>query len=268
MKKNILNASLALTALLFTFTSCASKDKIQAQADSYDEEVTAIEKKENTDKNNQTVSRYNTEAEKKTFFERAFSYGNKNDFITNDTFTLYTHGVGPGIYQQKATVFINPENGTAGFGSIYLAAYYIFQYNPENYNKLKTAYEKYLKDFEDKKLDRKGKATYKTYGSMKVHLDWGTIKSSTPNYADGNAYIGYEFVKNSPYFTIQIYPLENKYYKDSEGAVGRESILLKYAFTKAQMQDLLNLTSEETVNDFFQHYKDDVMLPPDSNDSY
>ncbi|MCR5187590.1 MAG: hypothetical protein K6C97_01550 [Treponema sp.] len=270
MKKTILKTSILIAGLILLFNSCASNKKEAVQPDSLteDEEISSISAPQKDTNQNSDKSRYNIKGEKRTTLEKIFTYGNKNDFVTGDITSIFTHGVGLGVYQQKATIMINPEKGTAGFGSIYLASYYILQYNPENYEKLSAAYEKYLEDFENKKLDRKGKNTYKQYGYMNVHLDWGTIKSSTPNNGEGRAYIGYEFVKKSPYFTITIYPVSNAYYEVAEGSVSRESMQLKYAFTKSQMKDILNYTSEEAVTEFMIKYAEENILPEENGDGY
>lgn len=267
MKKYICKTTILLLSLSLLLSSCASNKNTAVQPDSLsdDEGATALPVKND---NKKTTSRYNTKAEKKNFFDRMFTYGNKNDFVSNDVTSVFTHGVGVGIYQQKATILINPEEGTAGFGSVYLASYYIMQYTPENYQKLSDAYEKYLDDFENKRLDRKEKNAQKKYGTMNVHLDWGTIKTSTPNNGNGKAYIGYEFVKKSPYFTITIYPVENDYYPYTDGAVSRESIMLRYYFTKAQMRDLLNMTSEEAVNKFMVKYAEENIVEQQTGDGY
>ncbi len=266
MKKNFTKTSIFILSLALLLSSCVSNKANTIQPDSLDEEDKIDLPVQKNQKNNK--SRYNTKAEKKTFFEEVFTYGNKNDFVSNDVTSVFTHGVGAGIYQQKATILINPELGTAGFGSIYLASYYILQYTPENYEKLSNAYERYLDDFENKRLNRKEKNSRTKYGSMDVHLDWGSIKTSTPNRGDGKAYIGYEFVKKSPYFTITIYPVANDYYVESNGASSRESLMVKYAFTKAQMKDLLNMTSEEAVNKFMIKYSKENIVEKQVGDGY
>lgn len=268
MKIKLIKTSIVTVSLILLFNSCASNKQNTVQADVFsdDEDITAISVPEEKNDQTEDKSRYKTSAEQKTFFEKMFTFGNKNDFVTSDTTSVFTKGVGSGIHQQKATIMINPDKGTAGFGSIYLAAYYILQYNPENYYKLTAAYQKYLDDFENKKLDRTAKKTYKQYGTMKVHLDWGTIKTSTPNNADGTAYIGYEFIKKSPYFTITIQPLENNYYKVVGDTVSRASLSLTYAFTKAQMKELLDFTSEEAVNTFMSSFIIENVEPEEYSD--
>ena len=134
--------------------------------------------------------------------------------------------------------------------------------------KLSEAYSKYLDDFENKKLNRKGKNTTKTYGSILLHANWGTFSNSTPNNGEGKAYLGYEFVKGSPYFTIHAYPMANKYYDPVVDAVDKESLNLTYYFTKSQMKDLLDSITEENISDVCSVLTTDKTIKKVDSDEY
>ena len=118
-----------------------------------------------------------------------------------------------GLKEKQATLVINTENYNAGFGSSYMAAYYIVTFDESAREKLIKSINNYLEDFENKRLQRNDKKTYQAYGKIPMHLDWGTVASSTPNNGSGQGYCGYEFEKGSPYFTISNFPFVNDYYE-------------------------------------------------------
>ena len=54
-------------------------------------------------------------------------------------------------------------------------------------------------------------------------------------------------IKQSPYFTISAYPTHNDYYEIVGDTVSTESMRIKFFFTKAQLNDLVNMISEENI---------------------
>ena len=57
---------------------------------------------------------------------------------------------------------------------------------------------------------------------------------------------GYKFKEKSPYFCITIYPAFNEYSNVTEAA-DKESLMLTYYFTKAQLLELKSMLSEESI---------------------
>lgn len=260
MKKNkITLLSLTLISSILLFSCASNKTVNEVNADSYgDEETTTLTStKTKTEKNKTTAPNPQDNIYKRTYTDKLkdiFTFGNKNDFMKIDKTSLFTTTITQSIKQQEATIFVSTREELTGFGSTYMTAYYMFLMNAESRAKLASAYKAYLSDFDNKRLNRKDKKSYKQYGKFPVTLNWGTLESSTPNFGSGNAYLGYEFKKNSPYFTITNYSFENDYYKVVGDATTRESLSLKYYFTKAQMADLLSCISEESIEKAYNEY--------------
>lgn len=244
--------SIAFTAVLLTFAliSCASNKAEATPADSYDTEPVKInapsERTVSEGKNTNSKSKKDRKTASDMLHDLV-TFTNSEKFLRYDTTTLFTQEL-TGLKEKRAQTLINIEEDLAGFGSAYMAAYYIVQFDEEGRQKLAKAVENYLSDFENKRLQRKGKHTERTYGKISYRLDWGAISSVTPNNGTGEGYLGYEFVKNSPYFVISNYPFENKYYERAGDATERESMTLRYFFTKAQARQLVELLSEENLN--------------------
>ena len=144
---------------------------------------------------------------------------------------------------------ISVDDLNSGFGSAYMAAYYILTMDEISRQKFIDSFNRYCSDFENKKLNRKGSKTYKIYGSTDVHLDWGTIKTSTPNNADAKALLGYEFQNKSPYFTITIFPVHNNHYDIVGDSTSKESLSLKYFFTKSQALQLCSFLEQKITSE-------------------
>ena len=262
--KSIICASLFALML----SSCTStKNQETVPVDDYDSQSVSSDTDVNLNKTaNQKVN--TNKKNEKNAFEKFFTFGNKDDFVYGDEFSVFTPGTLGGIKQKKADFMIAPEKQTAGFGSSYMAAYYIVQMNEEARVDFINAVNQYFSDFENKRLERKGRNTFKKYGSIDVHLDWGTISSSTPNNADGKAMIGYEFIKNSPYFSISMYPMHNNHWDVVGDATSIESMSLKYYFTKAQALQFINSLEEDNIKKLLLGYSSDEYFIPQENDEY
>lgn len=248
-QKHTLTLITLFFAALMTFTSCQSAKKAsKASADDYDSDSnsgTQITKKESGSE--ESNDPYGIQKKKKNPIQDFFTFGNKDDYIRYDTTTVFAKELTGRLNEKDADIYLRTDDFMAGFGSYYLASYYIVQFDDANKEILAKAVENYLDDFENKRLNRKGKKTEKTYGKINYRLDWGPISSSTPNHGKGTGYLGYEFVKGSPYFTISNYPFENEYYKVAGDATTRESQTLKYFFTKAQARQLVERTQNEYI---------------------
>lgn len=175
-----------------------------------------------------------------------FKYGNIGDYISLDETSVFVPNAFGVLKQKKATVTIDPKLQEAGFGSSYLAAYYYLFWDAAARESLIKAIDNYYSDFENKRLKRDNGNSYKIYGKIPVRLRWGTLSNSTPNNGETEMYVGYKFKEKSPYFVITIYPAFNEYSNVTD-AVDRESMMLTYYFTKAQLLDLKSMLAEETI---------------------
>ena len=116
--------------------------------------------------------------------------------------------------------------------------------------------ETYLSDFENKRLKRDLNSSFKIYGQADVRLRWGALNNSTPNNGIGTMNLGYKFKDKSPYFTITIYPTFNEHSKTTD-SVTKESMMLSYYFTRAQIADFISMLSDESIANSLSDYTDD-----------
>ena len=257
----ITKTTILSTAILMMFTACQStaKEKNIIQADNYSEsaeeneslELPEIVKPAEEETSEITAEEAIKSARKKTnFLQEMVTLGNKNEVMICDQTSLFTLGISGKPAQKEAVIALNLKDGTAGFGSQYLAAYYFVQMDESARKKLAKAVDNYISDFENKRLNRKEKNSYKKYGSMTVKLHWGSLKGSTPNYGSGKMSIGYTFEKSSPYFTLSAFPVQNDYYEYAGESTTRESMSVKYYFTKAQARDLVTMLSDENLSQY------------------
>lgn len=240
---------ISVLACSITFLSCSStKQSEYSYGDSYYDSTEDINETDEI-KGDKIVTSDNKNSIKKKKANSFFSFGNKDDFIIGDEFTLFTKGTFGGITQKDAQFMISVDDLNSGFGSAYMAAYYILTMDEISRQKFIDSFNRYCSDFENKKLNRKGSKTYKIYGSTDVHLDWGTIKTSTPNNADAKALLGYEFQNKSPYFTITIFPVHNNHYDIVGDSTSKESLSLKYFFTKSQALQLCSFLEQKITSE-------------------
>ena len=236
----------------------------KAESDETEAETVAETESEDVEEADDPV---NTDADS---YEADVGYSSGNEkkkdnsflsFLTNQsnprfkdagTFTLSTPAINRKLKKQEATFYIDNKNYNAGFGSPILAAYYIVLMDKKMRSVFTNAVNSYLSDFENKKLTRKDKKSIKKYGKSKATLYWGVLKSQTSNYGYSDAYFGYTFKENSPYFTITIYPTVNEKRWDDD-TVAEESMTLNYYFTKAQSKALVDFLNEDNLNNYFEN---------------
>ena len=267
MKIKLILLTVLLSALLF---SCSSTKQNQSSPDNYYDNETTTQNSSDAEETKIDYNSVEKESivnikEKKNAFQDFFSFGNKDDFLKYDTSTLFTKGMS-GLKEKQATLIINTENYNAGFGSSYMAAYYIVTFDESAREKVIKSINNYLEDFENKRLQRNGKKTYQAYGKIPMHLDWGTVASSTPNNGSGQGYCGYEFEKGSPYFTISNFPFANEFFEVVGDSTTRESMALKFYFTKSQAKQLAAFLSNEVIYKALTDAK--VIFIPTQADEY
>lgn len=192
--------------------------------------------------------------EKKQFV--LFKYGNIGDYISVDETSVFVPNAFGSLKTKKATITIDPKKNEAGFGSAYLAAYYFLFWDVDSRKTVLETMNKYLSDFENKRLKRDLNSSFKIYGKADVRLRWGVLSNSTPNNGIGTMNLGYKFKENSPYFTITIYPTFNEFSKTSD-SVNKESMMLTYYFTRSQIADFVSMLSDESIADALSEYTDD-----------
>lgn len=254
MKKTSMICVLAGALSLF-ITSCSSTKNVQSAPDTYeDTPAAAVEASDGSVENNGSEIKSDSKnkttgaKKKKNAIEEFFTFGNKDDYSKFYDISLYEKDV-TGMKEKRATTLIRTDDFMAGWGSYYLLAYYIVQFDAPARQQLISAIEAYNNDFDQKNLIRKGgKKSERAYGKIKYRLDWGTLSSTTPNMGTGEGWMGYEFVKGSPYFTIRNLPFNNENYERIGDSTNRESLVLVYYFTRAQLKELANFLADENIN--------------------
>ena len=250
MKKTILTA-IALCLFGMLAVSCGSTKKIQSPADEYEDEetveTTITEEDDSTEiKKSDKKSKKEKNPKKKNIIQEIFTFGNRDEYNKFYEISVYEKEI-TGMKEKRATTLIRTDNNMAGFGAYYMMAYYIVQFDEVGRIKLTQAIDAYLSDFENKTLQRKGKHTDRAYGKVPYRLDWGTLSSSTPNTGSGEGYVGYEFIKGSPYFTLSNYAFTNDNYEKIGDTTSRESLPLNYYFTRSQLKELKEFISNENI---------------------
>ena len=251
MKKTLITAG-CLIALTSIMTSCGTTKQVQSAPDAYitEDEVSVANTDETVATEDNSEEDIVAMKKKKNAIESFFTFGNGDEFIKFDE------------------TVIRYDNLMAGFGSYNSAAYYYLQFDKDNRAILAKNAEAYFSDFENKRLQRKGRHTDRTYGKIRYQLNWGTISSSTPNNGIGDGYCGYEFVKGAPYFTISNYEFKNEYYERAGDATTRESPMVKYYFTRSQLKQLLNLISEDNIKQTIRDNNLNFISDPTAADYY
>ncbi|MGN0729274.1 hypothetical protein [Treponema sp.] len=140
------------------------------------------------------------------------------------------------------SVMLYPKNGTAGI---------VYKNTPNKERLLLdkdarkaviNSYNAYLKDFEEKKLDRKQNKYKAIYEYARAKVEWGPFQFSS--YADPKISMGYVFVGKSPYFCIKI-PSTKSSQKKGDVQIEYGGNLLY--FTRAQAKDLVDALSDDEI---------------------
>ena len=106
------------------------------------------------------------------------------------------------------------------------------------------SYQDYLKDFENKKLDRSKKKFEPAYEYARAKVEWGPLQYSS--YADPRIVMGYIFVGKSPYFCIKVPNTQSEQRKGDSPIQYGGNILY---FTRSQGQDLVKSLSDEEIRE-------------------
>lgn len=265
MKKRLISKTILILFLCSGAFAQSSKDISAENERTTDEVQLIVDEGEYEEEASETYDEASDEYEeadtgtkvapkkKSSFLSDLTTFGNKGKYIYTDESSCYSKNLTGQLKQFSAQIIIDPENANAGFMAKNQGIYYMIFMDKANRKLLKKSMEKYLSDFSNKKLDRKYKKSYRAYDKLKITLRWGTVKTSTPNNGTGNANCGYEFVGKSPYFTITVPELYNKFSEDSSAA-NLSSQHIKYYFTKAQISAIVEMLEEDKINDAISQY--------------
>lgn len=270
--------------LPIVFISCASDKKNDVIIEDLNDNSTEISTAVEADLENEEISAHiNTQAVDEDVYDdeevkitsnlnkKGLSsfFGTSSNFCEYDSIGLYvSNGFGKPKSAPAVMVYV-PANDTFGFGSNYLAAFYYVHFDDEGRKAFDKAVKQYLNDFENKRLKRDDKKSYKAYGKTEVNLNWGSFKASCPNYGKGNVVFGYRFVDKSPYFVMSTETTVFNERFNNDNTAPTESLNLTYYFTKAYAGNLTKNLSEEVVNSIRREYKaltyGDTYIPDDAD---
>ena len=263
--KCVVKTVLALCAVC-VLAGCASNkssDSVMIEtSDSYDSETSKVGEPINADKDEKPAKKSSGFSFDKIFTSRYVEY-EKGSVFTPKTFG--------GRKQETVDFVIYPKTDSAGFCSSYMSAYYYLTFNNLSRKDLIAAMNKYLKDFDEKKLDRNDKKSFKAYGKTKAFVRWGTLKANNPYSADGvSISLGYRFEDKSPYFTIQMETVndENTAATAKKASDVVTSMRLVYYLTKNQCRGFIENLSDQKVNDVMYSFIENSREVPEEEDSY
>lgn len=165
--------------------------------------------------------------------------------------TLYLKNVFSASLQRKDfSVMLYPDNGTAGILYKTTLTRLRLALDEDARNKITNAYNTYLKDYDEKKLDRKQTKFKAVYGSARARFAWGSM--SYTYYGNPKISMGYIFAGKSPYFCIMI-PATEAVKNESSYLTIRNGGDILY-FTRAQAGDLIKAISDDEIQDAINTY--------------
>lgn len=118
---------------------------------------------------------------------------------------------------------------------------------------LKEAYEQYIDDYENKKLDKKKTKYERKYGYARVKTEWGPFQYSS--YAEPKASFGYIFVGKSPYFALKIPQTKSD---QKKGDVVVEYADSLFYFTRSQIKEIVDAMTEEKIGEAIDSLRIDL----------
>ncbi|WP_407397135.1 hypothetical protein [Treponema sp.] len=144
---------------------------------------------------------------------------------------------------QDFIVKFNPRKNTASLHYKKLGLKERLIFDVDGRNTLIEAYKAYLADYEAKNLNRKKTKFEPQYGQARMKIDWGAFSYNMT--AHPKADFGYIFFGKSPYFAIRVHSIKSEETKD--GIAPEYSGAILY-FTRAELKDLAEALSEETIS--------------------
>lgn len=167
--------------------------------------------------------------------------------------------IGTELESIEYTVILYPEDGTTGiFYKKGLGSKESLRLDADARQALRDAYASYLKDYEEKKLEKKKKKFTEVYGVARAKIVWGIFRETATAYP--KIHFGYTFVGKSPYFVIKV--------ADTKADKKKGDLVVEYIgnliyFTRAQVKELLDCLEEEDIQETISSMT--VELPKDED---
>ena len=179
--------------------------------------------------------------------ERAF---NLNKFQKIEPLSLYTKNTFGKVVQKKCHLIHRAGTDIGGFVCRYDTSSYALQFAKEARAALRAAVERYLRDFEEKALDKNAKKTFRAYGQCEAYEDFGVIEGIMYDWSRPRVELGYMFIKGNPYFCIRVPTHKNlnattgnEYDKTRENVIEQ-----RWYFTRAQAKHLAAFLSDANID--------------------
>lgn len=176
-----------------------------------------------------------------------------NRYDVLDELSIYIQPIVGKIKAKVGNFIYRRGTDVAGFRIQYDTTAYTFELAREQRQACCDAIDKYMDDFENKRLDKKLKRakTRKVYGSVLAYEEFGIALKMMNYKAKPIADFGYAFVDGSPYFVIHVEKAKNLALEGNVSDKGNsETIILNYYFTRAQAKKLRDFICEENISLF------------------
>ncbi len=177
---------------------------------------------------------------------------NVNKFTKMDPFSAYLKPTVGKLFVRKGHLIYREGTDVAGFVMYYDSSAYALQFSKAARTVVRDAIESYYKDFDEKRLDRNAKAkdTKAAYGFCEAYEDFGMVSGMMTYFSRPKVFCGYVFVKNTPYFTLNVRPAKNLAVneKTEEGSLKVNVIEQTYYLTKAQAKKLSVFLSDQNID--------------------
>ena len=184
-------------------------------------------------------------------FEKFFG---TNRYDVFDECAMYIKPIAGKIKAKKGNFIYRRGTDVAGYRIYYDTTAYTVEMAQETRQLCCDSIDRYCDDFENKRLDRKGKfdKTRRVYGSAPGYEEFGVAIKLMNYKAKPVFHFGYAFVDGNPYFTIFVAKAKNLALegKRSEETPNLETIPQTYYFTRAQAQKLKEFICEENIGLF------------------
>lgn len=155
------------------------------------------------------------------------------------------------VFSRTAALIYKQHTDMAGIYVLYDTSSYALYFAKEERNAFIRAVERYLEDFEEKKLDRNLRRSDRTYGNVGAYEEFGLAKRMLSNYAKPTAHFGYRFLNGNPYFCIYVASSPNLARTPGDGKP-EKAVDQHYYFTRAQAQALADFLSDESIDPLYK----------------
>lgn len=143
---------------------------------------------------------------------------------------------------------LRSKNGCAGFCYKAIGIKTRLLFDAEGRETFVSAYNQYLQDYDNKKLNRKSKKFQYTYGHCRAYVEWGPFQYSQNAYPEVR--FGYAFVNGSPYFVMRVCEAEVTEKKSSNEGV--KFISTNHYFMKKQAKIVADSFEESNITKIIQ----------------